>query len=55
MDTPVKSPLTYHHRTMRVIWALDILDKLKKDKNYLNHVAFSDEASAKFDCGRHTV
>ncbi|GAV07042.1 hypothetical protein RvY_16930 [Ramazzottius varieornatus] len=53
--TPVENPLTYHHRTMRVIWALDMLDKLKKDKNYLNYVFFSDEASAKFDCGRHTI
>ncbi|GAV05813.1 hypothetical protein RvY_15888 [Ramazzottius varieornatus] len=43
--TPVKNPLTYHHRTMRVFWALDLLDRLKKDKNYLNYVAFSDEAS----------
>ncbi|GAU99310.1 hypothetical protein RvY_10334-2 [Ramazzottius varieornatus] len=52
--TPVKNPLTYH-RTMHVIWALDILDRLKTDKNHLNYVAFSDEASAKFDCDRHTV
>ncbi|GAV04150.1 hypothetical protein RvY_14472 [Ramazzottius varieornatus] len=53
--TPVKNPLTYHHRTMRVIWALDMLDKLRKDKNCLNYVVFSDEASAKFDCERHTI
>ncbi|GAV08527.1 hypothetical protein RvY_18203 [Ramazzottius varieornatus] len=63
--TPVKNPLTYHYRTMRLIRALDMLDKLKKDKlrkdklrkdkNYLNYVVFSDEASAKFDCGRHTI
>ncbi|GAU99309.1 hypothetical protein RvY_10334-1 [Ramazzottius varieornatus] len=52
--TPVKNPLTYH-RTMHVIWALDILDRLKTDKNHLNYVAFSDEASAKFDCDRHTI
>ncbi|GAV09216.1 hypothetical protein RvY_18791 [Ramazzottius varieornatus] len=32
-----------------------MLDKLKKDKNYLSYVAFSDEASAKFDCGRYTI
>ena len=52
----VKDPLTYHHRTMRILWALEMLeDKLKRNKNYFHQVLFSDEASAKFDCGRHTV
>ncbi|GAV06070.1 hypothetical protein RvY_16106 [Ramazzottius varieornatus] len=40
---------------MRVICALDMLKKLEKDKYYLNYVVLSDEASAKFDYGRHTV
>ncbi|GAV04867.1 hypothetical protein RvY_15078 [Ramazzottius varieornatus] len=31
------------------------MDKLKKDKNYLKYVVFSDEADDKFACGRHTI